>query len=287
MHHVTLNGQPMPALGFGTHELRGATCRDAVLEALSAGYRHVDTAAVYENEREVGAALRSSTVSRDEVFLTTKIWWDQLTRKRVFNSADHSLRRLGTDYVDLLLVHWPNPHVPLAETLDALKELQLAGKTRHIGVSNFPPALLDEARDLADVGCNQVEYHPFLSQQRVLDTARALEVVVTAYSPLAQGAVLQEATIQRIAAEHRRTAPQVTLRWLLQQPAVAAIPRSADPAHIRSNLEVFDFELTDEEVSEINGLARGQRLIDPEFAPQWEGPRAELTRTPLQEAPHA
>jgi 2,5-diketo-D-gluconate reductase B len=272
MTHLDVQGVAVPALGLGTWRLDGEDGRHAIETALDIGYRHLDTAQSYDNETEVGQALRNSGVPREDVFLTTKVWRDDLRYRAVLRALDGSLRALRTDYVDLLLVHWPNEAVELEETLDAFQEARARGKTRLIGVSNFPPALLERALDLVpDLACDQVEYHPFLSQDTLLEVVRKHGLFLTAYSPIARGAVVHEQAIQEIAAVHGRSAIQVTLRWLLQQNRVAAIPRSADPAHLRANFEVFDFALAEEEMDAIRALARGQRMIDPEFAPAWEG----------------
>ena len=186
------------------------------------------------------------------------------------DQVEQSLRDLRTEYIDLLLIHWPNRRVPLAETLAAMLEARDAGRVRHLGVSNFPSALLREALEHAPLICDQVEYHPYLAQPRVLDVAREHELLVTAYSPLAQGAVLRDRTIGEIAEAHDRTPAQIVLRWLLDQPQVAAVPKASTREHRAANLDVFDFELTDEERGRIAGLERGYRTIDPPWAPDWD-----------------
>lgn len=267
---VEIQGARVPVLGLGTWQLEGRSCLRAVEEALGLGYRHVDTAQMYGNEAEVGRALRASGVPREEVFLTTKVWRDNLDRGSVLRTTRESLQRLATDYVDLLLIHWPNPAVPLEETLGAFRELQEEGRTRHVGVSNFPPSLLRRALELAPVLCNQVEYHPFLGQRPLLDLARRHGILITAYSPLARGEVSRDPVLQEIGRQHGKTPSQVALRWLVQQERVAAIPKASSPEHLRANLEVFDFVLSDEEMRRIHALDRGRRLIDPGIAPDWE-----------------
>ncbi len=269
MKHIAIGGQCMPSLGFGTYELNGATCRHAVEAALATGYRHIDTASMYGNEGEVGRALRSSSVPRNEVFVTTKVWFDRLHRRGVLRSCERSLELLGSDYVDLLLVHWPNPEVPLEETLGAMDEVVASGKARAIGVSNFPPRMMREARKLANVVCDQVEYHPYLAQSDILGVARSLDIAVTAYCPLAQGEVVDDPTLREIGRRHDKSSAQVAIRWLVQQEMVAAIPRAGNPDHIQENFEVFDFSLTREERRAVANLSRAQRIIDPEFAPEW------------------
>lgn len=269
MIHRTIQDVDVPALGFGTWQLRGAACRAGVAHALDIGYRHIDTAEMYGNEADVGRGLQDAGVDRDDVFLTTKVWHTNLQPEAVRASAEDSLRKLQTEYVDLLLIHWPNESVPLEATLDALRALQTAGKTRHIGVSNFPSALMRRALDHTPLLCNQVEYHPFLAQNRLLEMARTHGFLLTAYSPLAKGRVLRDGTLQAIGEKHDRSPAQIVLRWLLQQEPVAAIPKAARRTHREANVDVFDFTLTDEEMAHVHDLARGIRGTNPSFAPAW------------------
>ncbi len=267
---VDIQGLEIPKLGFGTWQLSGGDCVVAVRDALELGYRHIDTARAYGNEEQVGQGIHDSGLNRDEVFLTTKLWRTQLSAPRVHDQIEQSLRDLRTDYVDLLLIHWPNADVPLAETIEAMLAAREAGRARHVGVANFPTALVAEALELAPIVCNQVEYHPFLGQPAVLEQARGHDLLVTAYSPLAQGAVLHEPVLREIAEQHGKSAGQVALRWLLDQPNVAAIPKAASHEHRAANLDVFDFELSDEQRGAIAGLARGERTIEPSWAPAWD-----------------
>jgi len=270
MDTLQIHGARVPRIGLGTWLITGDQAKNAVAHALSVGYRHIDTAQVYENESEVGDAIHSSLVSRSDIWLTTKVWYENLRFNDVLLSADDSLARLQTDYVDLLLIHWPNPEIDLSESLNAFVRLREAGKARFIGVSNFPADLLSEALELVpDLITNQVEYHPFLAQQAVLDVIRSNEMFLTAYSPLARGRVAKDETIQTIAAARGRSAYQIVLRWHLQQDAVVAIPKSQTPEYIEANLDVFDFELTSDEMEAINHLEHGGRLSDPAFAPSW------------------
>jgi 2,5-diketo-D-gluconate reductase B len=236
------------------------------------GYRHIDTAQMYGNEAEVGQGLADSDVPRDRVFLTTKVWMDRLHDGDLRASVEESLRKLGTGDVDLLLIHWPNPEVPLGESLRAMQDLQAEGKVKYTGVSNFPVELMREAleRKGADIVCNQVEYHPFLSQQPVLDYARDHGLFVTAYCPLAKGRAVQDPTLTEIGRKHGKSPAQVALRWLVQQDKVAAIPKAAKPEHARANLEIFDFELDAEDRARIGRLDGRTRLINPSWAPQWD-----------------
>jgi 2,5-diketo-D-gluconate reductase B len=252
---LEVRGTRVPQLGFGTWRLTGRACEGAVRDALEIGYRQIDTARMYENEDRVGAALQGSGVDRGDVFLTTKVWPRDFEPDRLRAAAEDSLRRLRTDYVDLLLLHWPNPDVPLELTLGALAELREEQKICELGVSNFPAGMLEEAIGIAPVFCDQVEYHPFLGQERVLHVARAHEVMVTAYSPLAQGRVSKHPTLKEIGEAHRKTAGQVALRRLLDQELVSPIPKASSHERRRENFDVWDFELTDEERARIDALA--------------------------------
>lgn len=270
MEHIEVQGFTIPALGFGTWELTGETCYEAVRHALELGYRHIDTAQAYGNEGEVGRALADSDVDRDDVWVTTKVWNTNLAADDVRRSTEGSLRDLGLDHVDLLLIHWPSDRVPLEETLGSMDQLREDGRTRAIGVSNFTPSQVEHALDLAPIICDQVEYHPFLDQSELRDLCVERDLMLTAYSPLAKGRVPRDETLGKIAADHGATAAKVSLRWLLDQPNVAAIPRSSSADHRAANLDVFDLELSDDERRRIDDLARGERLIDPGFAPDWE-----------------
>ncbi len=271
-----LGNGPVPSLGFGTWKIDGKQCTKAVKEALSIGFRHLDTAQAYGNEEEVGAGLKNSAVPREEVFLTTKQWREDLSFEGVKNGCEKSLKRLGTDYLDLFLIHWPNWDYPLSRTLSAMAELVQEGKVRHVGVSNFNVKLLEEAVASSPVPIftNQVEYHPYLSQKPVLDFCRRESILLTAYSPLARGKVMEDETLSNIGAKYGKNAAQVTLRWLLQQEGVVAIPKSANPEHIKSNYEVFDFQLDDEDMAEITEMTkRCERVINPANLfpiPEWD-----------------
>ncbi|MGH1558349.1 aldo/keto reductase [Caulobacter segnis] len=247
----------IPALGFGTWQLENGTATPLVEKALEVGYRHIDTAQIYGNERDVGAGVRNSGIKRDEIFLTTKVWIDKFADGDLQRSAERSLERLGLDHVDLLLLHWPKPDVPLAETLAALNEVRSRGWTRAIGLSNFPSALLEEAAKLSEapIATDQVEYHPYLSQKTLIARAHALGTSITAWSPLAQGKVANDPTLIEIGRAHGKTPGQVTLRWIIQQ-GVIAIPRTSNPKRIEENFDILDFTLTDDEMTRIHALAR-------------------------------
>lgn len=267
-----IQGEVIPALGFGTFEITGPAGEAAIRTAIDLGYRQIDTAIRYGNEAEVGRAIRASGVPRGEFFVTTKIWFNDLAPETVHRRVSESLERLGLDQVDLLLIHWPAKDVPLGETLAAYAEEKRKGRTRLIGVSNFTIALLDEALEVhkADLFCNQVEYHPFLSQEKLLARMRKAGMLLNAYQPIARGKVFDNDLLQALGRKYGKTAGQVTLRWLIQQDGVGAIPRSSRPENMRANFAIFDFELAQEDMAAIHGLARGQRFSNFEWAPAWD-----------------
>lgn len=266
----SIKGTTVPTLGFGTFELKGDTCRQAVANALETGYRHIDTARVYGNESEVGQAIRDSKVRREDLFVTSKVWWEDLSPHAIREAIETSLQKLQTDYLDLALIHWPNPKFSLEESIETLQVFQNAGKIRHYGVSNFPSVHLHEAVGYGDIFCNQVEYHPLLKQDTVLTTVRDHGAALTAYSPLAQGETIGYPELKSIAEKHGKSSEQVALRWLIEQENVLAIPRSSKPEHIQSNFDIFDFELDAEDNTVIEKLPKDKRQINPSFAPDWD-----------------
>ncbi|HET7308292.1 MAG TPA: aldo/keto reductase [Gammaproteobacteria bacterium] len=275
MDYKEAHGARIPVLGFGTFMLKPADARRMVESAIDIGYRHIDTAQLYRNEMDTGAAIAASGVDRADIFLTTKVWIDRFHAGDLEASADESLERLGTGYVDLLLLHWPNADVPLEETLEALMRVKQAGKAKHIGVSNFSTALVQQAVEIIgaeQLVTNQVEYHVFLSQQKILAQARQFGMLATAYCPLAQGKVMGNETLRGIGDKHGKSEVQVALRWLLQQDSVIAIPRTRNEAHARANFAVFDFMLDDAEMRRIDRLLGDDRQIDPGIAPVWDRP---------------
>ena len=255
MDEIQVQGTPVPVLGLGTWQLTGQSCRETVEMALEMGYRHIDTAQAYGNERQVGLGIEAATVDRENVFLTTKLDGSNRDERSVRRSTRESLNKLGTDYLDLLLIHWPNtPRMAsLSETLGAMNDLVEEGLVRHIGVSNFSPALLDEARDIstAPILTDQVQYHPYWDQRKLLDYCRIHDVLLTAYSPLARGGVLDDPALVQIGNKYGKSPAQVALRWLVQQEGVAAIPKASSREHLEANMAVFDFELTDAEMERI------------------------------------
>jgi len=267
MEYVEAHGARVPAVGLGTWQLTGPECYETVSTALDLGYRHVDTAQLYDNEREVGRAIADADVDRDDVFLTTKVSPRNAGYDALIESTEASLERLGTEYVDLLLLHWPNPLVSVESTMAAMDHLVDRGEVSHVGVSNFPQVFLDRARDVADapIVTNQVQFHPYKSQRGMLSYCQDEGLFVTAYSPLARGTVLDDDTVERLAAEYDRTPAQVVLRWATQHHDVAVIPKTTDPEHLAENLALFDFKLTRSEVDELTKpslLRSGKAMLD-------------------------
>ncbi len=256
MEFQVIKGEKVPSLGLGTYRLTGEACVEAVERALAMGYRHIDTAQMYGNEAEVGRGIGDSGVDRDELFITTKVWPSDYEHDRVLAKTRDSLKRLGTDHVDLLLMHWPGDGVPLGETLGAMRELQEEGAVKHIGVSNFSTSLVKEAAEHVDVFCNQVEYHVYRDQDALLDQAGEMDYLLTAYRPLSRGNVENDGTLREIGGAHGKTASQVALRWLVQQEKVSAIPKATGEEHLQTNLDVFDFELSNEEMDRVSELRR-------------------------------
>ena len=272
MLFVEANGAKIPAIGLGTWELRGRACARIVEQALKLGYRHIDTAQVYENEREVGEGLRASGVKRDAMFVTTKVWTTHFAPHELERSTKESLVKLRMAEVDLLLLHWPNPHVPLQETLGALAHAKQIGLARHIGVSNFTVALIEEATKVCrePLVCDQVEYHPYLDQAKVREACERNGMALVAYSPVAKGRIKNDETLKAIGATHGKTPAQICLRWLVQQ-NVSAIPRTSRIERLSENIDVFDFALSDEDMEQIFALASAKgRLTDFGFAPKWD-----------------
>ena len=256
MEYQTIKGEKVPSLGLGTYRLTGQTCVGTVERALSIGYRHVDTAQMYDNEAEVGLGVEGAGVERAEIFLTTKVWPSDFAHDRVKEKTRESLKKLRTDYVDLLLMHWPSEGVPMGETLGAMRQLQEEGDVLHIGVSNFSPSLVEEASGHAEIFCNQVQYHPYRSQDALIEQAGQMDYLLTAYTPLSRGGVQGDATLKEIGEVHGKTEAQVTLRWLVQQEKVSAIPKATSEEHLGENLDIFDFELSGEEMERVSSLSR-------------------------------
>ena len=261
----TAHGASIPAVGFGTSPMTGGMSPETVLAALAAGYRHIDTARKYGTERAVGEAMRASRLPRGDIFLTTKVSHENLRAADFARSVDESLAALGVDYVDLLLVHWPNPAIPVFEVMPSLAKAKREGLARHIGVANFNIGLLDEAIATCPepLAALQAEYHPYLDQTKLLTATRERGLVFIAYCPLGRGRLFSDPVLAGIAKARGRSIAQVALRWLMQQ-NVAAIPRSSDPQRIADNFKVFDFTLSDDEMQRIAALKRPNgRIANP------------------------
>ena len=272
MQYVEANGARIPPVGLGTWDLRGRTCARVVEQALRLGYRHIDTAEMYGNEREVGEGLRASAVRRDDVFVTTKVWQDHLAPAEFERAAKESLVKLRLPDVDLLLIHWPSPRIPLAETIGALCHMKQAGFARHVGISNFTVPLVEEAVKLSSepLVTNQIEWHPYLDQSKVVAACRSHGLSVTAYSPIARGRAGGDKQLRLIGMHHRKSAAQVCLRFLVQEGAIV-IPRTSKLERLEENITIFDFELDAAEMDEIRKLAnRRGRVVDWSGAPEWD-----------------
>jgi 2,5-diketo-D-gluconate reductase B len=272
MLYVEAHGAKIPAVGLGTWDLRGRPCARVVEQALRLGYRHIDTAEMYDNEREVGEGLRASGVKRNEVFVTTKVWQSHMAPREFERATKESLARLRLTEVDLLLIHWPSPQVPLAETMGALCKMKTAGFARHIGISNFTVPLIREAVKLATepLVTNQFEWHPYLDQSALVAETRRHGMAVTAYSPIARGRAARDKALKTVGLAHRKTAGQVCLRFLIQEGAIV-IPRTSKVERLSENFSIFDFALNDAEMDEIRKLVRpGGRVVDWGGAPKWD-----------------
>src|SRR5262249_20328085 len=275
---VLAHGAAMPVIGLGTGAMSGAaTTRehaDSVAAALGAGYRHIDTARKYGSERGVGEGIRASGVARESIFITTKVSHENLHADDFARSLDESLKELRVDYVDLLLVHWPNPAIPLGETMEALARAKRQNLARHIGVANFPVALLEDALRLCPepLATNQVEFPPYLDQGKVYAACRRHGLILTAHCPLGRGRLMDDPVLAGIGRRHSKSVAQVALRWAIQHEGVVPIPRSSNPQRIAENVDVFDFTLGDDEMARIGALKRpGSRIADPAGrAPAWD-----------------
>jgi 2,5-diketo-D-gluconate reductase B len=268
---IEAKGFHIPIIGLGTWALRGSDCARLTEQAIRIGYRHIDTAQMYDNEREVGEGVRASGL-RSEAMVTTKVQPTLLAPHDLERSVKESLAKLRLDVIDLLLIHWPNPRIPLAETLGAMVKMKREGYTRQIGVSNFTVSLLEEANRISTepLVCDQVECHPFLNQDKVIEACRKHGMAVVAYSPIARGGAKGDKLLEKIGKAHGKTAAQVCLRWLVQQ-GIIVIPRTSRVERLEENFSLFDFELSDAEMREIASLARtGSRIVDWTWSPNWD-----------------
>ncbi|NPT53211.1 aldo/keto reductase [Paraburkholderia elongata] len=274
MQNVHAGNAAIPAIGFGTYGMTGDDIYRMIPAALRAGFRHIDTAQIYRNEAEIGDCIAVSGIPRSELFLTTKVWVSNYSAKYFDASVNESLRKLKTDYIDLLLLHWPGSDVPLAEQIAELNAVVRAGKVRHIGVSNFNRALLTEAIRLSAIPLvtNQFEYHPYLNQSLLIESTREAGLAVTGYCGMAIGRVFSDQTLKEIAARHDKTIAQIILRWLVQQRGVVALSRTTRISRLAQNIAVFDFELDGADMAAIHALAtEDSRIVDPPgLAPLWD-----------------
>lgn len=267
MKYIKSKNAKVPKLGFGTWQIKGRECREAVENALNLGYRHIDTAQIYQNEEQVGSAIRDSDVDRDDIWLTTKIWRTNLDPETIVNSFHESLERLQTDYVDLLLIHWPNEEYSTKDALETMEGLKDKGYINHIGVSNFTVEQLRKAAEATDILTNQVEFHPYFYQEDLLEECRKNNVFLTAYSPLARGDVIGDSVLKSIGDKYGKSEAQIVLRWMMQKEDVCAIPKASTFEHQEANIDIFDFSLSQDEIEKIEGLDKGKRKLDPEFGP--------------------
>ena len=271
-HIINAQGLNMPKLGLGTWPMLGEECTRAVEQALALGYRHIDTAAAYNNEDAVGQALANSPTPREQIHVTTKVWWDQLQPDAMRHSMDRSLEALRSEYVDLFMLHWPTTDWDLPRTIETLVSFREQGLARNIGVANFPlPLLRKVVEELgAPLSAIQVEYHVLLGQNALLDYARQQDLALTAYTPLARNKVSDIPAIRRIAAKHGVLPTQVALKWLLDQPNVAAIPKASSEPNQLANLAALDVRLDNEDRALIASLSKRERQVSPDFAPVWD-----------------
>jgi 2,5-diketo-D-gluconate reductase B len=271
---ICANGAGIPCIGFGTFGMRGAKLKNLLVHAIRAGFRHIDTAQIYGNEDAVGEGVQVSGISRDDAFITTKVWVENYTQVRFERSVDMSLKALRTDYIDLLLLHWPSSVVPLEDQIGWLNALVHAGKVLSIGVSNFNRALLERAVELSDIpiATNQFEYHPYLNQASLITATRQAGVAVTAYCAMAIGRVFSDPILQMVAKKYGKSVSQIVLRWLAQQEGVVALSRTEREERMQENLNIFDFSLEEADMKAIFHLALpGSRIVDPPgLAPLWD-----------------
>ncbi|MFW6238150.1 MAG: aldo/keto reductase [Halanaerobiales bacterium] len=257
-------GDEIPAIGFGTYTLTGAEGVEMIRKALEFGYRHLDTAEAYNNQPEIAEAIKKSRVSRKDIFLTSKVWHNHLRGEEVKKACEKILEELKTDYLDLYLIHWPNPRVSVKETLQAMNELKKEGKIKNIGVSNFTVSHLEEMKEVSDVKVinNQVEYHPYFNRKDLLEYCREMDIILSAYSPVGRGEVFEDPVLKKIGKDHGKNEAQITLKWMVQK-GIVVLPRSANPEHIAQNIDLFGWELEPAEMKQIDNIQKEKRLIEP------------------------
>jgi len=259
-------GDEIPSVGFGTYKLTGTEGIRAIENALDIGYRHIDTAEGYNNQREVSQAIKNSKLSRRDLFITSKVGYDNLHYNDVIQACEETLQELNTDYLDLYLIHWPNKKIPIEETMKAMGKLKGDGKIKNIGVSNFTIKHLEGVNNLTDeeIVLNQVEFHPYHNQEGLYKYCKENNILLTAYSPIARGEVFGDSIIAEIAKKYGKNEAQITLKWMMQKDIIV-IPRSSNSAHIKSNFDIFDFELNNDEIYMIDNIDKQERLIDPDW----------------------
>jgi 2,5-diketo-D-gluconate reductase B len=272
LEYLETQGISLPRLGLGTFRMQGDICRAAVESALGLGYRHIDTAEMYGNEDAIGAAIASSSITRKDLHVTTKVWNENLAPDAIRRAFDASLKKLRLDHVDLYLVHWPAKNMDLPAMFETLIKLKGEGRTRAIGVANFNIALLKTVVEgiKAPIACNQVEYHVVLDQTPLRKYLAAKSIPLVAYCPVAQGRAATDKTLMAIGRKHGATAAQVALKWLLDQDGVAAIPKASRAESQKANLDALHVGLDDEDRAAIAGLPKNKRLVNPGFAPAWD-----------------
>ena len=268
--YIEIRNEKIPALGYGTFLLQGNHCLNGVTDALSIGYRHIDTAQAYKNEEEVGTAIKNSSVNRHDIFITTKVTTGNFSKENFLASVVTSLKKLQVDSVDLILLHWPSDDEVNKAAVEQLVLAHEKGYARLIGVSNFTLAQMEAARNQADIFCNQVEYHPYFAQKKILAYLQSHNMMLTAYRPLADGKILADDLIKSLAQKYNRAAAQIVLRWFLQQKDVSVIPKASDEKHRKENFDVFDFELSEEDMKDISELDAGKRMVNPPWSPKWD-----------------
>jgi diketogulonate reductase-like aldo/keto reductase len=274
MHRVKANGADIPALGFGTFRMPGEDVLRIVPKALDVGFRHIDTAQIYGNEAEVGSVIARSSVARQDIFLTTKVWVDKFRHDDFIASVEESLKKLKTDYVDLLLLHWPKMEVPLAEQIGALNEVRKAGKVRHIGVSNYSTRLMADAVALSDapIVTNQIEVHPYIDQSKVIAAAKETGMSITSYYAMADGKVFEDDVLKELGAKYGKSVAQIVLRWVIQHDGLIALSKTVGEERVVENFDIFDFEISTADMQAISALARPDgRIVSPDgLAPVWD-----------------
>lgn len=272
MKYITLGKLAFPAIGLGTYKIIGPQAIDIIRNAILMGYRHLDTAQLYDNEKEVGRAFIESGIPRNEIFITTKVWPSNLSEDKFFPSVEESLAKLKIDHADLLLVHWPHHLLPVEDYIPRLIQAQQVGLTKEIGVSNFNIAQLKSALKAgANIVTNQVEFHPWINQVKLIAFLKKNNITLTAYCPLGQGRFIADKKLETLAVTHARTPAQIILRWMMQKDEVLAIPKSTNLYRLRENINVFDFELSEHEMEIIDAWRlENTRVVGAQAGAIWD-----------------